>query len=267
MEEDLETKVSIEASLENDFDTTSEPDTMADPFEVRMRFTSQLQHLNASATSSQKAASYALRYREMDEDLHSCILEQLERNSMNTRANIMYFIEHLCDMAQQQNHLDFVRMMQRDILRVVDAVAPEDGSGAANVKVVRRVLNGLQQKAILLPETLVEIEACLKERDTLPAHPALSPGPMNGQSGNTSITTPQSGRPNGIGRLDKRQIEQRIEEDRERHKRLRESIWAVNADDDAEFDRMWDEVSEVGEDDYLAAKEEAEERRQILDAD
>ena len=130
---------------------------MADPFEVRMRFTSQLQHLNASVNSSQKAAHYALKYRDMDEDLHSCILEQLERvcvssivscqstfvdmtqNSMNNRANIMYFIEHLCDMAQRENHLDFVRMMQRDILRVVDAVAPSDGSGAANVKVVRRV--------------------------------------------------------------------------------------------------------------------------------
>lgn len=52
---------------------------MADPFEVRMRFTSQLQHLNASVASAQKAAQYALRYRDMDEDLHSCILEQLER--------------------------------------------------------------------------------------------------------------------------------------------------------------------------------------------
>lgn len=58
---------------------------------------------------------------------------------MNNRANIMYFIEHLCDMAQRENHLEFVRMMQRDILRVIDAVAPSDGSGAANVKVVRRV--------------------------------------------------------------------------------------------------------------------------------
>ena len=33
-----------------------------------MRFTSQLQHLNASTTSSQKAAHYALKNREMDED-------------------------------------------------------------------------------------------------------------------------------------------------------------------------------------------------------
>lgn len=53
--------------------------TMADPFEVRMRFTNQLQHLNASVTSSQKAAQYALKYKDMDEDLHSCILEQVEK--------------------------------------------------------------------------------------------------------------------------------------------------------------------------------------------
>lgn len=52
---------------------------MADPFEVRMRFSSQLQHLNASVTSAQKAAQYALKYKDMSEDLHSCILEQLER--------------------------------------------------------------------------------------------------------------------------------------------------------------------------------------------
>jgi len=50
-----------------------------DPFEVRIRFTGLLQHLNASLTSANKAAQYALRYRDMDEDLHSCILEQLEK--------------------------------------------------------------------------------------------------------------------------------------------------------------------------------------------
>lgn len=58
---------------------------------------------------------------------------------MNTRANIMYFIEHFLDLAQRDGHSDYIRMMQRDIIRVVDAVAPDDGSGAANVKVVRKV--------------------------------------------------------------------------------------------------------------------------------
>ncbi|MCJ1416906.1 hypothetical protein MMC32_003245 [Xylographa parallela] len=235
---------------------------MADPFEVRMRFTAQLQHLNASATSSQKAAHYALKYRDMDEDLHSCILEQLERNSMNNRANIMYFIEHLCDMAQRENHLNFVRMVQKDIFQVVDAVAPSDGAGAANVKVVRRVLQGLQQKSILEPDTVTEIEACLKERDTLPEHSALSPIDVNEQRG-SNVAQPVL-KTNGVMRLDKRQIEQRIEEDRERHKRLKESIWGVGSEDE-EFEKLWDEASDIGEDDYLQAEEDAMERRQAVE--
>lgn len=51
----------------------------------------------------------------------------------------MYFIEHFLEMAQKDGNVEYVRMIQRDIIRVVDAVAPDDGSGAANVKVVRRV--------------------------------------------------------------------------------------------------------------------------------
>ncbi|KAL0263063.1 hypothetical protein SLS55_002039 [Diplodia seriata] len=236
---------------------------MADPFEVRMRFTSQLQHLNASVTSAQKAANYALKYRDMDEDLHSCILEQLERNNMNNRANIMYFIEHLCDVAQRESHLEFVRMMQRDILRVIDAVAPPDGSGAANVKVVRRVLAGLQSKQVLLPQTVQELEDCLKERDNNIADAvARSPSAANG--GGPPGSAKHTPRGNGAVRLDKRQVEQRIEEDRERHKRLREVIWQVDPENDGEFEKLWEESSDVGEDDYIAAEEDAEERRQAI---
>lgn len=196
----------------------------------------------------------------------------------------MYFIEHLCEMAQRENHRDFVRMMQQDILRVVDAVAPSDGSGAANVKVVRRVslpkgkstdfmvyvmiqvLGGLQQKSILSAETVLEIEACLKERDTLPAHTVLSPIEANGQreqqpSQSASLKT------NGVVRPDKRQIEQRIEEDRERHKRLRENIWAVSDEADQEFERLWEEASDIGDDDYLAAEEDALERMHAVETE
>ena len=201
---------------------------------------------------------------------------------MNNRANIMYFIEHLCDMAQRENHPNYVRMIQQDILTVVDAVAPSDGSGAANVKVVRRVspdtptvivrailivqvLASLQQKAILTPDRVTEIEACLQERDTLPAHLALSPIDPNNQQEHAPIQFPSSKNTNGVSRPDKRQIEQRIEEDRERHKRLRESIWAVGDDEDEEFERMWDEASEINEDDYLGAEEDAAERMQAVE--
>lgn len=69
---------------------------MVDPFEVRMRFTAQLQHLSASVTSSQKAAHYALKYRDLDEDLHSCILEQIERAGPPSSSIVVICANSLC---------------------------------------------------------------------------------------------------------------------------------------------------------------------------
>lgn len=85
------------------------------------------------------------------------------------------------------------------------------------------------------------------------SHPGLSPHETDPKVDPNSLTTP---RPNGMQKLDKRQIEQRIEEDRERHKRLKESIWGVGGDEYEEADKMWDEGSDIGEDDLLAAEEE-----------
>ncbi|UNI14163.1 hypothetical protein JDV02_000822 [Purpureocillium takamizusanense] len=237
----------------------AEAATMADPFAVRMHFSSQLQHLNASVNSAQKAAQYALKYRDMDEDLHSCILEQVEKNNMNTRANIMYFIEHFLDLAKE-GHADYIRMMQRDIIRVVDAVAPDDGSGAANVKVVRKVLQGLQGKGHLESQTVTQIEDVLKERETNDDDLGLASSPVDVEMIDRpqSHSTPRNSRRPVPHRLDKRQIEQRIEEDRERHKRERESIWAVPRGDDAELNKLWEETSDFGEDDDRLVTEEEE---------
>ncbi|KAI0389414.1 CTD kinase subunit gamma CTK3-domain-containing protein [Xylariaceae sp. FL0594] len=258
---------------------------MADPFEVRMRFSSQLQHLNASTTSAQKAAQYALKYKDMDEDLHSCILEQLEKTNMNTRANIMYFIEHLLEMAAKERGNEYVRMMQRDIIRVVDAVCPENGSGAANIKVVRKVLQGLRSKCILLDQTVSELESCLKERDTA-AHDFSLSSPIAGgdeQATGRSTDTAEfdssktefwermggQGQQGGARKNDgasaanmkptKKQIEQRIEEDRERHKRMRESMWVVPPNTIDQARKFFAETSDLGEDDRILGEEERSE--------
>ncbi|SMQ49416.1 unnamed protein product [Zymoseptoria tritici ST99CH_1A5] len=259
---------------------------MADPFEVRMRFTSQLQHLNASTSSAHKAANYALRHSEFSDDLHSCILEQLERNNMNNRANIMYFLPALCDTAKAQGEIGYIRMMERDILRIIDLVAPDDGSGAANVKVVRKVLGILRERTFLQPQTVVELEECIVGRDSGAVEASPRRDLVADATADTAVrNTPQSmaREAGGMGsgmfnpgiRLDKRQIEQRIEEDRERHKRAREGIWAIAQQQhsmgglavDAEFEKLWEDGSVVDDDDYQMAREEAEERRKHLEFD
>ena len=118
---------------------------------------------------------------------------------------------------------------------------------------------GFSKSLFLAAELVSELEACLKERDTLPESTILSPTAANGH--NNPHSAYMSTKANGLARPDKRQIEQRIEEDRERHKRLKEGIWGVSGDDDDEFLKMWDEASDIGEDDYLLAEEEAMERR------
>ncbi|KAH8653672.1 CTD kinase subunit gamma CTK3-domain-containing protein [Xylariales sp. PMI_506] len=283
-------------------------DKMADPFEVRMRFSSQLQHLNASAVAQQKAAQYALKYGGMSEDLHSCILEQLEKNSMNTRANIMYFIVPFLEMAEQERNQDYIRRMQRDILRVVDAVCPEDGSGVANIKVVRKVLQGLNEKGFLLDQTVVEIEECLKDRAAVSHADLGMSSPVAGEGGADSkgsaeaVPSSSSGakgdastgagasagsgqhqnqqqqqhhhqsqqqktsRPGQVlpPKVEKRQMEQRIEEDRERHKKRRESMWVVPKDEEEKRMKLWDDVSDLGEDDFRLGQEESEELDELL---
>jgi len=203
---------------------------------------------------------------------------------MNVRANIMYFIEHFIETARREGRDNYVRMMQRDILQVVDSVTPEDGSGAANIKVVRKVLNALHTKGFLTSQTLQELEECLQSRGN---ESATDPLPVPSSEAKPQSSTTYS---RDAPRLDKRQIEIRIEEDRERHKRSRESIWAIPFtsstpiipavsqtspgendapivwEHDPEFEKLWDETSELGEDDYELFEEEDQERRKAAKA-
>lgn len=252
---------------------------MADPFEVRLRFTNLLSHLSASSTASLKCAHYALKYRDMDEDLHSCILENLERNNINNRANIMYFLGVFCEMALKEDYRNWVDMIARDMPRIVNAVAVS----GANVKVVRRVTSEMGSKGALKIEIVDRIEEKLKgieekatgrfleEEQEAEMPDAL----MEGDDSAEGIVRPESqsqsqrvtprtnqGQKQQL-KVDKRVIEQRIEEDRERNKRLRESVWAVSGDDGEELEKMWEEGSDVGTDDFLLAEEEAEERKQF----
>lgn len=111
----------------------------------------------------------------------------------------------------------------------------------------------MRKRAVIAPETVEELEEVLRERDV---------ASQQDFGTETKKDTPRKAySPSGGRRLDKQQIEQRIEEDRERHKRLRESIWAVPSDGDKEFEKLWDDASDIGEDDFIAAEEDAHERR------
>lgn len=115
------------------------------------------------------------------------------------------------------------------------------------------MLAGLHKRQVISSDTVRELEDVLGERDTSSR--------QDFTDGKNKDTPRKAYSPSGARKQDKRQIEQRIEEDRERHKRLRESIWAVPSDGDKEFEKLWDDASDIGEDDFIAAEEDAAERR------
>ena len=60
---------------------TSDKNSDMDAFDIRMKFNGLLTHLNASVTSANKAAQFALKHKAQGEDLHNVILESLEQVS------------------------------------------------------------------------------------------------------------------------------------------------------------------------------------------
>lgn len=65
--------------------------------------------------------------------------------------------------------------------------------------------------------------------------------------------------------ISKEAILRRIEEDRERHKRLRESLWVIPRDDsDHEFNQAWEETSDLCSDDFEVMREEMALHKQSL---
>ena len=116
---------------------------------------------------------------------------------------------------------------------------------------------------------MIEIEGCLKERDTSANDFSLS-SPLDGNDKSAapaSATDPdvsgtQSTQRNGVSiKPTRRQIEQRIEEDRERHKRMRESMWVVPSNPIDQARKFFAETSGLGEDDRILGDEDIVEFR------
>lgn len=123
---------------------------------------------------------------------------------------------------------------------------------------INQVLNGLQNKGFLEHQVVAQIEDVIKERGTNDDDLGLaSPNSDVDMTDAPGSESKSRRRPASHG-LDKRQVEQRIEEDRERHKRERERIWAVPKGEDAEMTKLWEETSDFGEDDDRLLTEEGD---------
>ncbi|KII95454.1 hypothetical protein PLICRDRAFT_48412 [Plicaturopsis crispa FD-325 SS-3] len=252
-----------------------------DPFEVRIEFLTLLRRLNASQQSIQKVVGYARKYfSSCGEDLWDCIVEECQKGSINNRINIFYFLDALCETSliyrthpkapgpeASSSSASYVDYVARDLEKIVEYVVPEGREGLPNLNSTKQILENWRTKRFVDPQKVDDVMTALEKRDT-PADDSSTEAPS---------------RPPGTT-LPRAEIFKRIEEDRERHKRLRERRWVqpvshnpsnhmlpqlasflplTDARDgeeeltlDIEFENEWETTSDWNEDDDEAAQEE-----------
>jgi len=211
-------------------------------------------------------------------------VEEFQKGSINNRINILYFLDSLCETcllakshpsalgAEPGTSTSFyVDFVARDLRMIVECVVPEGRQGLPNLTSTKQILENWRNKRVIDPQKIDDIMTTLDNRKTNFDDHATS-------SNSTATSHSQS-----FSRSD---IFKRIEEDRERHKRLRERRWvqpiAQNpstylppqlasfmplTDDgvgeeeltiDIEFENEWETTSDWNEDDDDAAREENE---------
>lgn len=67
---------------------------------------------------------------------------------MNTRVNLLYFIEILCETGNQHGFGSYTDMVRQDLIAIIERVVPTTGAGAANIGTVRRVSSSPQSVII-----------------------------------------------------------------------------------------------------------------------
>ncbi|ORZ24269.1 CTD kinase subunit gamma CTK3-domain-containing protein [Absidia repens] len=183
-----------------------------DPFECRLQFISLLKKLNASQQSIQKTARFAIKHRPLSEDLYSCLLEEIEKTSLNTRLNILYVLDCILSMSRKIQFKGYTELIEPNVLRIINAVALSSSKGIVNVSSTRKLLLHWKEKKYFDTSTIEGAEKKIKEE----------------QDNKANVFT-------------KADILNRMEQDRERHKRLREEMWRRSAEEspDAEFEQLW----------------------------
>ncbi|KAH7334672.1 CTD kinase subunit gamma CTK3-domain-containing protein [Rhizoctonia solani] len=240
-----------------------------DPFEVRMQFLGHLRKLNASQTSIQKIVGYALKhFARCGEDLWDCVMEECQKGSLNTRMNILHLLDNLCETAllyqsgatTPSSQAPYIEYVTRDLEKIVEYVVPNSRDGLINFQSARQA-KSWQTKRVLDPIAVSNVLETLEAKKTsLKEIPATR--------SNTSAA-------------ERDEIFKRIEEDRERHKLLRQRRWNVptrvgqpyaprlasarsrtGGEDaqetalDIEFEQAWETTSDWNEDDEDAVVEE-----------
>ncbi|PPQ91263.1 hypothetical protein CVT25_006380 [Psilocybe cyanescens] len=160
----------------------------------------------------------------------------------------------------------YVELVTRDLNRIIDSIVPEGRQGLPNLVSTKQILENWRSKRYIDPQRIDDVFSSLGSRPKI-------------ASSNTAESSKHA--PSPQQSLPRNEVNKRIEQDRERHKRLRERRWVQPTSRnptsfqapqlasfypltdgqeetslDIEFENEWETTSDWNEDDDDAIAEE-----------
>ena len=228
-----------------------------DPFEVCLAWSQMLKRMTASQQVINKAATFAIKHVDLREEIYRELMDAFHHpsTSVNTTLNLLYLMDALLPLSLKQqttatsnnsseDHGTYHHWIGRDLGALMQAAVPDGPKGVVNLRPTLLIVQQWFDKGYfafnkdyqrVLQDWLDKIQGRLQQEE----------GPA------TAMVAERS---QGLSGLSHQEILRRMEEDRERHKRVKEGAWlrtyATSGDlDDGEFEDGWANAQPFGRQD------------------
>jgi len=191
-----------------------------------------------TTTTTSTTTTAAVDATHEEADLWECILEELgEKASINTKINLFYMLDSLLAASAANEMPAWKAFVARDLEKVVALTVPRDvGEGVLNRMSAMQVLDSWKTRR-LFPSA--RLDALLDSLRHASFASTSVPASTTGEAA-AAAAAAAAAQTKTATTFSRNDILRRIEDDRERHKRLRERIWVLPSLE-AEFDQAWEE--------------------------
>lgn len=175
-------------------------------FEIRFQFTQMLDNLSTSKRYLGACSSYCMKHYDCSTDLFDCILSELTdtRSTSLYLKHIMMLLENVCSVSLANSWVDFRNVFEQNVKYICNSIFHSNRPFDYHIEYILKMFEVISKRHWLKDETIKTVSTIIKYyKETHDPY-------IEERS------------------LGKAEFFERIEEERDQQKRLRELLWFVN---------------------------------------
>ncbi|KAJ3220310.1 hypothetical protein HK099_004394 [Clydaea vesicula] len=252
-----------------------------DGFQIRIEFKELLSKLTVRPESILKTAQFAIDYKSFHENLFDCIFEHVHTSNVLERLNLLYVLDRMVSMSNKTKFQGYLDLVSQNLIDIVDNIVPNNSTGLININGLKKVL---KKWKVVLKDSSEKFEEIDKKLELMEQNDNNNHNNDNMNENNKIKPDHQHhslqqkrkhSKVNNVEKMTDDVIMKRIEDDRERHKRIKEEFWLTfrkqpelvfdrDFESDPEFNDCWENFSDLNENDKILLENESLKYKDIM---